>query len=60
MQPKNETLIYELIIERFSLDPADYDTRTTLSKLCFLRMPHSELLNIDAPDQEGNVNNPFR
>ena len=42
-----ETVIYELIIEKFSMDPADYDTRTTLTKLCFIRLPNTELLYQD-------------
>ena len=52
-QVQNETLIYELVIERFSLDPADYDTRTTLTKLCFIRLPQSELLQHNK--QDGNA-----
>ena len=43
--PKNETVIYELVIEKFSLDPAHYNCRTTQTKLCFIRLPPSELLS---------------
>lgn len=43
MQPRNETVIMELVIEKFSLDPADYNQRTTQTKLCFIRLPPSDL-----------------
>lgn len=44
LKPKNETLICELVIEKFSLDPSDYDCRTTQTKLCFIRLPPEELI----------------
>ena len=48
-------MIYEFIIERFSLDPADYDNRTTLTKICFLRLPQSDLLNMDLDESNPNI-----
>ena len=51
LKPDNETLIYEIVVERFSLDPNDYDCRTTETKLCFIRLPPNELL--ESPSQNG-------
>ena len=44
LRSNNETVLFEIIVEKFSLDPADYDSRTTLSKLCFIKLPPAELL----------------
>ena len=44
LQAQNETLIYEIIVEKFSLDPQQFASRITMSKICFIRLPDSDLV----------------
>ena len=45
------------MVEKFSLDPTQFNSRITLSKICFIRLPQSEFVIDDkqGTDQFGNM-----
>jgi hypothetical protein len=44
-------LIFEIVVERYSLKPTDFDERITKTKICIVQLPDTERMQPKKPLQ---------